>query len=321
MKSRINFSITQLEYIWAVYKHGHFAKAAEACSVTQPTLSMQVQKLEEDLGVIIFDRSRKPILLTDVGKKIIEQIQTVLFEAKKIEGIISQSESNTVHGELIVGVIPTIAPYLLPLMLPVLKKSYPDLKLKIMELQTSRIIEQLSNDEIDVGILATPLNIPKVIEIPMYYEPFLVLSNKGHSLSNMKKVKYANLNMDDVWLLEEGHCLRNQVLDICALKPSKAAKRNFEFESGSLETLKRLVNSYGGYTLIPQLASEDLGSNTQLIPFERPIPSREIGLVYQRAHYKENLIETLSEAILKSIPAEISRIRQKDLEVIGIEEK
>jgi len=321
MKSRINFSITQLEYIWAVYKHGHFAKAAEACSVTQPTLSMQVQKLEEDLGVIIFDRSRKPILLTDVGKKIIEQIQTVLFDAKKIEGIISQSESNTVNGELIVRVIPTIAPYLLPLMLPVLEKSYPDLKLKIMELQTSRIIEQLSNDEIDVGILATPLNIPKVIEIPMYYEPFLVLSNKEHSLSKMKKVKYANLNMDDVWLLEEGHCLRNQVLDICALKPSKAAKRNFEFESGSLETLKRLVNSYGGYTLIPQLASEELGSNTQLIPFERPIPSREIGLVYQRAHYKENLIETLSEAILKSIPPEISRIRQKDLDVIGIEGK
>jgi len=159
MKSRINFSITQLEYIWAVYKHGHFAKAAEACSVTQPTLSMQVQKLEEDLGVIIFDRSKKPILLTDVGKKIIEQIQTVLFEAKKIESIISQNESSVVHGELVVGVIPTVAPYLLPLMLPVLEKSYPELKLKILELQTSRIIEQLSNDEIDVGILATPLNL------------------------------------------------------------------------------------------------------------------------------------------------------------------
>lgn len=321
MKSRINFSITQLEYIWAVYKHGHFAKAAEACSVTQPTLSMQVQKLEDDLGVIIFDRSKKPILLTDVGKKIIEQIQTVLFEAKKIESIISQSESMTVQGELIVGVIPTIAPYLLPLMLPVLEKSYPELKLKIMELQTSRIIEQLSNDEIDVGILATPLNLPKVIEIPLYYEPFLVLSNKDNALSKMKKVKYSNLTSEDVWLLEEGHCLRNQVLDICSLKPNKLIKRNFQFESGSLETLKRLVNSYGGYTLIPQLASEEIGLNTQVTAFERPIPSREVGLVYQRAHYKETLIETLSEAILKSIPEEISRIRQKDLDVIGIEKK
>lgn len=319
MKSRVNFSITQLEYIWAVYKHGHFAKAAEACNVTQPTLSMQVQKVEEDLGVIIFDRSKKPILLTDVGKKIIEQIQTVLFEAKKIESIISQNESNAVHGELIVGVIPTIAPYLLPLMLPVLEKNYPELKLKIVELHTNRIIEQLGNDEIDVGILATPLNLPKVIEIPLYYEPFLVLSKKDHALSKLKKIKYANLNTDDVWLLEEGHCLRNQVLDICSLKPNKAAKRNFQFESGSLETLKRLVNSYGGYTLIPALASEDIGSNTQLVAFDRPIPAREIGLVYQRAHYKESLIETLSEAILKSIPEDISRIRQKDLEVIGIE--
>jgi len=186
-------------------------------------------------------------------------------------------------------------------------------------LKTSRIIEQLSNDEIDVGILATPLNLPKIIEIPLYYEPFLVLSKKDHPLSKVKKAKYSNLSTEDVWLLEEGHCLRNQVLDICALKPNKATKRNFQFESGSLETLKRLVNSYGGYTLIPQLAAEDIGSQTQLTPFDRPIPSREIGLVYQRAHYKEKLIETLSEAILKSIPEDISRIRQKDLNVIGIE--
>lgn len=318
MKSRVNFSITQLEYIWAVYKHGHFAKAAEACAVTQPTLSMQVQKLEEDLGVIIFDRSKKPILLTDVGKKIIEQIQTVLFEAKKIESIVLQNESGVVQGELVMGVIPTIAPYLLPLMLPVLEKKYPELKLKIVELQTSRIIEQLNNDEIDVGILATPLDVPKVIEIPLYYEPFLILSNKDHALGKVKKAKYSNLTTDDVWLLEEGHCLRNQMLDICSLKPGKSIKRNFQFESGSIETLKRLVNSYGGYTLIPSLASEGIGSQSQLISFERPIPSREIGLVYQRAHYKEVLIEALSEAILKSIPEDISRIRQKDLDVIGI---
>ncbi len=319
MKSRVNFSITQLEYIWALYKHGHFAKAAEACNVTQPTLSMQVQKLEEDLGVIVFDRSKKPILLTDIGKKIIDQIQSVLFEARKIESIISDNKSETVHGELVVGVIPTIAPYLLPRMLPVLEKNYPELKLKILELQTNRIVEQLGSDEIDVGILATPLKINRIIEIPLYYEPFLVLTNKESDLSKSKKVKYSNLNSDDVWLLEEGHCLRNQVLDICAMKQNKKAKRNFEFESGSLETLKRLVNSYGGYTLIPQLAAEDIGSRTTLIPFERPIPAREIGLVYQRAHYKEALIESLSEAILESIPKDVSTIRQKDLDVIGIE--
>lgn len=319
MKSRVNFSITQLEYVWAVYKHGHFAKAAEACNVTQPTLSMQVLKLENDLGAVIFDRSKKPILLTDVGKKIINQIQSVLFEAKKIDSIVSENSSDIIHGELVVGVIPTIAPYLLPRMLPVLEKNYPELKLKILELQTNRIIDQLGNDEIDVGILATPLKLSKIIEIPLYYEPFMVLSQKDHNLNKAKKVKYANLKFDDVWLLEEGHCLRNQVLDICAMKQNKSTKRNFQFESGSLETLKRLVNSYGGYTLIPQLAADDTGENTVLIPFERPIPAREIGLVYQRAHYKEALIETLSEAILASIPKELSQIRQKDLEVIGID--
>lgn len=318
MKSRVNFSITQLEYIWAIYQHGHFAKAAQACHISQPTLSMQVQKLEEDLGIVIFDRSKKPILLTDVGKKIIDQVQSVLFEAKKIERIITDSKSEIMQGELTVGVIPTIAPYLLPRMLPILEKNYPQLRLKIMELQTNRIIEQLGNDEIDVGILATPLKLKKIIEIPLYYEPFLVLSRKEHPLNKTKKVNYANLSYDDVWLLEEGHCLRNQVLDICAMKLNKKTQRNFQFESGSLETLKRLVNSYGGYTLIPQLAADDIGSHTSLIPFERPIPSREVGLVYQRAHYKEALIETLGEAILASIPTDISKIRQKDLDVISI---
>ncbi len=224
-----------------------------------------------------------------------------------------------VQGELIVGVIPTIAPYLLPYMLPVLEKNYPELKLKIMELQTDRIVEMLGNDEIDVGILATPVKKNKIIEIPIYYEPFLVLSKKDHPLNKSKKVKYENLSFDDVWLLEEGHCLRNQVLDICSMKQNKKTKRNFQFESGSIETLKKLVNSYGGYTLIPQLAAEDIASNSAVIPFERPIPAREIGLVYQRTHYKEALIESLSEAILESIPKEVSKIRQKDLDVLGID--
>ena len=163
------------------------------------------------------------------------------------------------------------------------------------------------------------MNISKIIEIPLYYEPFLVLSEKDHALAKTKKVKHSNLTTDDVWLLEEGHCLRNQVVDICSLKPNKQTKRNFQFESGSIETLKRLVNSYGGYTLIPQLAAENIGGNAIVTPFERPIPSREIGLVYQRAHYKESLIETLGDAILKSIPEDVRKIRQKDLEVVGIE--
>lgn len=316
--SKLNFSLTQLEYVLSVYKHGHFAKAAEACNVTQPTLSMQISKLEEELGVVIFDRSKKPILLTDVGKKLIEQIQTVLFEARKIESIVHEDLKGDKTGELILGVIPTIAPYLLPKLLPVLEKRYPSIDLKIMEMQTQSIIDALETDEIDVGVLATPIQKPKIHEKVLYYEPFSVLCRKSHEYAQFKKLKYTSLKLDDVWLLEEGHCLRNQVLDICSTRKAKNVRRRYQFESGSLETLKNLVDRYGGYTLLPYLATERVGEGSKIINFERPIPAREIGLVYRRKHYKTDLIDALGDAILESIPEDLRRIRPKDLEVLGI---
>jgi LysR family transcriptional regulator, hydrogen peroxide-inducible genes activator len=313
-----NFSLTQLEYVLAVAKHGHFAKAAEACHVTQPTLSMQLQKLEEDLGVVIFDRSKKPVLLTDVGKKLVAQAQAVLFEARKIGGIAEASKAKGVRGELTLGIIPTIAPYLLPRLLPVIEKKFPELELKILELQTQRIVETLQADELDVGLLATPLKIPKIFEFALFYEPFSVLCRKGHQIAQAKKAKYASLQQKDIWLLEEGHCLRHQVLDLCSVKREKGKGRQFRFESGNLETLKNLVDSYGGYTLLPALASDRIGPNTTLVEFERPVPAREVGLVYRREHYKSELIEALGEAILACIPEEIRRIRQKDLDVLPV---
>jgi LysR family hydrogen peroxide-inducible transcriptional activator len=319
MISKLNFSLTQLEYVLAVHKFGHFAKAAEACNITQPTLSMQIQKLEEDLGVVIFDRSKKPILLTDIGKKVIEQMQLILHEAKKIEGLIETDTDEKMKGELSIGIIPTVAPYLLPRLLPKIEKMFPELSLKITELQTHRIIEALQNDEIEVGILATPIKIAKIFEHPLYYEPFYVLCQKHHELSEHKRVRYSSLRFNDIWLLEEGHCLRHQVMDVCDIKQKSVVKRKYKFESGSLETLKNLVHSYGGYTLLPKLATDDIGSKTMLIPFERPIPAREIGLVYQREHYKNQMIEALAEAILESIPEDIRKIRQKDLDVLPIE--
>lgn len=319
MNLRARFSLTQLEYVVAVYKAGHFAKAAEQCGVTQPTLSMQIQKLEDDLGVVIFDRAKKPILLTDAGKKLIEQIQTVLFEAKKLDELVSKDTLEQVRGDLVVGVIPTIAPYVLPRLLPVIEQKYPEMRLKILELQTHRIIEALGTDEIDVGLLATPVKIPKVFEYPLFYEPFYVYCRKDHELAKKSRVKYSALTYDDIWLLEEGHCLRHQVLDVCAIRGTNDDKRRFKFESGSLETLKSLVASYGGYTLLPQLATTSLKPNTVLIPFERPIPAREIGLVYRREHYKGKMIEALGESILESIPAEVRKLRPKDLDVIPVD--
>lgn len=318
MLAKINFSLTQLEYVLAVHKFGHFAKAAEACHVTQPTLSMQIQKLEEDLGIIIFDRSKKPILLTEVGKKLIEQIRSILFEVKKIETIIESEQSQGAEGELTLAVIPTIAPYLLPRLLPVIETFNPSIRLKIKEMQTDHIIEALNNDEIDVGLLATPLKIPKIFEYPLYFEPFYVLCKKGQNYSDLKKVKHSALKMDQIWLLEEGHCLRNQILDICSAKKEKTKTRRYTFESGSLETLKNIVDSYGGYTLLPQLATNNLGNNCQIVPFERPIPAREVGLIYRREHYKNDLIESLAESIIKSLPEELQKLRPKDLNILPI---
>lgn len=316
---RLNYSLTQLEYVLAVYKYGHFAKAAAACHVTQPTLSMQVHKLEEDLGIVIFDRAKKPILLTDAGQRVIEQIQAVLDEAKKIEQLVESAKSTETHGQLVLGVIPTIAPYLLPRLLGALDQDYPKIEVDILELQTEKIIEALNNDEIDVGLLATPLKIAKIFEKPLFYEPFSVLCRKGHELTKNKKVHYDRLRGDDVWLLQEGHCLRNQVVDVCSIRKSETRRRKFKFESGSLETLKNLVEMYGGYTLLPQLAASSIGEHSQLVPFERPIPAREVGLVYRREHYKGDLIEALGHSILKSIPESLRGLRPKDLAVLPVD--
>lgn len=316
MLTHLNFSLTQLEYVLAVHRYGHFAKAAESCHVTQPTLSMQIQKLEDELGVVLFDRTKKPILLSEVGKRIIEQMQTVVFEAKKIDSLLTGIRSGVIEGTLTVGIIPTIAPYLLPLLLPVIEKNNPELSLKIFEMQTYRIIDSLQNDEIDVGILALPIKQSKIFERALYCEPFSLLCHKNHELAHLKKIKYSQLKFSDIWLLEEGHCLRHQVLDICSIKKTKTNGAQFQFESGSLETLKNIVDHYGGYTLLPQLSTENYGKHSQLISFERPIPAREIGLVYQREHYKKELIDSLEKSILESLPIELRRLKMKDLDVI-----
>ncbi|WP_413557304.1 hydrogen peroxide-inducible genes activator [Bdellovibrio sp. HCB209] len=319
MKLKVNFSLTQLEYVMAVHKYGHFAKAADACNVTQPTLSMQIQKLEDELGVVIFDRSKKPILLTDSGKKLISQMQTVLFEARKIESLLLEGTKGSRKGTLTVAIIPTVAPYLLPRLLPVCVETLPDLELNIKEMQTDQIIEALNKDEIDVGVLATPTQIPAMFEYPLYYEPFYVLCDKDHEYAHHKKIKYQSLGMDDIWLLEEGHCLRNQVLDLCSIKKKKGGvERKYKFESGSLETLKNLVDLYGGYTLLPQLATHTIGDRSQVVQFERPIPAREIGMVCRREHYKSELVDALGEAILKAIPEDLRKIKPKDLDVLPI---
>lgn len=316
--AKLNFTLTQLEYVLAVHKYGHFSVAAKHCAVTQPTLSMQIQKLEEELGLVIFDRSKKPILLTEAGAKVIDQMQAVLYEARKIEGLLEEGDGKELSGDLTLGVIPTVAPSLLPRLLPTVQKLYPRVRLKIRELQTHRIVEALAADEIHLGILAIPLGIPQMHESPLYWEPFYVLCRKDDPMASTKQVKHSSLRPDDVWLLEEGHCLRGQVLDVCSFRKKTLSARPYQFESGSIETLKNLVSSFGGYTLVPALAAEQLPRNVALVPLERPAPAREIGIVFRREHYKLKLQKALEHAIRESIPEELRHKKKSELDVIPV---
>jgi LysR family hydrogen peroxide-inducible transcriptional activator len=314
----IPFSLTQIEYVLSVAQHRHFGKAAQACHIGQPTLSMQVQKLEEDLDVVLFDRSKKPILLTPIGEKLIPQMQILIFESKKIQEMIKNNKSEKLKGELRLGIIPTITPYLLPRLMSSMSMHFPDIRLIISELQTDRMIRALEDDDLDVGLLSTPLGLPRIHELPLFYEPFYLLCRKDHELSRKKKVNHHDLTREDIWLLEEGHCLRHQVLDICSIKKNQKNHRQFRFEGGSLETLKNLVETNGGVTLVPKLSLDKISSNTLVKEFDRPIPAREVGLVYRREHYKLELIEALGEAVLLSIPQDLRKLRTKDLDVLPV---
>ncbi len=314
-------TITQLEYILAVEKHRHFGKAAKACSVTQPTLSMQLQKAEEELGVVLFDRSKNPIITTDNGARIIEQARLVIREYKKIFSIIDASKDE-VRGEFRLGVIPTLAPYVIPLFAGHFVKKYPLVNLTIEEFKTEEIIELLSKDELDAGLLVTPLIGETFIERVLFHEPFSVFASKGHALLKKTKIKDKDLDTHDVWLLNEGHCFRQQVLNLCRISKDVGTHDNLKFESGNLETLKNMVLNSEGYTLLPQLAVLNLSAadKKHVREFQSPIPSREVSLVHNRIFLKEKIILSLEESIIENLPSSLSSLKKKNLEVVSIQE-
>jgi LysR family hydrogen peroxide-inducible transcriptional activator len=266
---------------------------------------MQIHKLEEELGVTLFDRSRKPVEPTAIGKKIIEQAQTVLQEACRIEEII-KLEKGEISGDFKLGIIPTLAPYLLPLFLESFTKSYPRVNLIVEELQTQQIIRLLRLDKIDAGVLVTPLNSNGIVERPLFNDPFVVYLAPNHPLHRLKKVSGSDLILDDIWLLNEGHCFRDQAIEICK-RVKGLPKKNLEFESGNLETLKRLVDKNFGYTLVPSLAILEM-SKTDLKKkvrfFKSPAPTREVSIVYSRSYLKKSIIEALHKKIVSSLPKE-----------------
>lgn len=311
-------TLIQLRYIVAVDTYRHFATAAENCFVTQPTLSMQISKLERELDVLIFDRSKHPIEPTEIGKKLLAQAKLVLTEATRIEEMVKASKGQ-ISGEFRLGIIPTVSPALLPRFLRKITTDYPDIYLRIEELQTEQIIEMLDKDQLDAGILATPLEKSRIIETPLYYEPFMAYVPEGHRLESEEFVLHSELKLRDILLLKSGHCFRDNIINLCegAFTESGNSNQLLEFESGNFETLIKLANQGFGMTLIPYLTALDLSEEDRanIKPIEHPQPTREISLVYSRAQLKISIIEILEKEIKSLIPKKL--LERADTELIS----
>lgn len=290
-------TITQLQYALALAEHGNFTLAAEKCFVTQPTLSMQIQKLEEELGVLIFDRSKKPIQLTQVGEKIIEQARRIVNESERIQDIIDIYKG-FVGGDFKLGIIPTVMPVLLPMFLNTFIKKYPKVNLIIEERNTADILQRLKNGHLDAGILATPLEDDDIIEKVLYYEPFVGYVPTTSVLYQKEKINPDDLNINELLLLEDGHCFTRGVLNICKTKAEKS-KDKFELKSGSFETLIQLANEGLGMTLLPYLHTLNIAEKdkNKLKHFESPVPSREISVVHTKNELKIQIIKALYNTI------------------------
>lgn len=290
-------TITQLQYVLAVAEHKNFTLAAEKCFVTQPTLSMQIQKVEEELDIVIFDRSKKPIQLTEVGKKIVEQAKNIVNEADRIQDIVDQ-EKGFIGGEFRLGIIPTVMPTLLPMFLNNFIKKFPKVKLIIEELNTSEIITKLKNGHLDAAIAATPLEEEKIKEVVLYYEPFMVYVPESYSNFSKKELTLEDLNVDEILLLQDGHCFRDGILNLCKNK-AQSKENKFQIESGSFETLIRLANEGLGVTLLPYLHTIELSEKekSKLRHFTNPKPSREVSLIFPKNELKIHIIEALRTTI------------------------
>jgi LysR family hydrogen peroxide-inducible transcriptional activator len=311
-------TFVQLEYIIAVDTYRHFAEAAAHCFVTQPTLSMQIQKLEDELSVKIFDRSKQPVLPTEAGREIIEHARKILAERDLLTENI-QAKKGLIHGELKVGIIPTIAPYLLPLCIPSFTKKYPDVKLVINELTTEHIITKLREGKIDVGVLVTPLNEQGIQEYVLFYEELLAYTSKTNVAYKKKYLLADDIDPNKLLLLEEGHCFRAQIINLCELRKISKEGSHFEYEAGSLETLRRMVDKNDSITILPEMATLDMTARQQqqLRYFKQPAPVREVSLVTHRHFVKKKLVELLKQTIISCVPEKIKK--NKKMKVVPVE--
>lgn len=300
-------TLSQLEYLIAVAEIGHFGKASEQMDVTQPTLSMMIKKLEEELDVILLDRSSKPIQPTQVGEAVIKQAKNVLAESNRIKELVREF-SDELEGNYNLGVIPTIAPYLIPRLVDVLMRDYPALNLTIKETQTEYIIEDIKNGDLDGAILATPINDKEIEELPLFYEEFFAFGN--FDTKGKEYLLPEDINTSELWLLEEGHCLRAQVVNLCELKNEEQDR--LHYNSGSLETLIEIVRHHKGITIVPELTAMKLRIDERdlLGKFQPPAPYREMSLVIHRHSAKRKFVEAIQDVIEEIIPMKMRQLKQ-----------
>lgn len=289
-------TLVQLEYLLAVAEHGNFTLAAEKSHLTQPTLSMQIQKLEEQLGVKIFNRNTKPITTTTVGEKIVAQAKLILAEAQRMQDVVDY-EKGVVGGAFSLGIIPTVMPTLLPMFLKTFIKKYPKVDLKIEELTTQNITKMLEEGHLDAGIAATPLGLDSILELPLYHEPFVGYIPEGNPLHAVEQIEIEDLNMTDLLVLEDGHCFRNHVLNLCQM--NRIESNPFDLKSGSFETLINLADEGLGMTLLPFLHGNSLTDNKKknLRFFPEPAPAREVSLIHSKNQLKLPIINALRSTV------------------------
>lgn len=301
-------TLQQLEYILAVNQFRHFAKAAEYCRVTQPTLSAMIQKLEEELDTRIFDRSQQPICPTPVGIHIIEQAQNILVQANRIKNIIEE-EKHSLTGTFKLGILPTVAPYLLPRFFPQLMKKYPNLDIRVVEMKTNDIKKALQTGEIDAGIVASLAGMEELQQTPLFYEQFFAYVSREDALFNNEVIRTSDLNGEQLWLLDEGHCFRDQLVRFCQMKSARASQ--LAYHLGSMETFMRMVESGKGVTFIPELAVLQLGNaQKELVrSFAIPCPTRQVVLLTNKNFIRHTLLEVLVKEIKLSVPKEMLSLK------------
>ena len=301
-------TLQQLEYILAVNQFRHFAKAAEYCRVTQHTLSAMIQKLEEELDTRIFDRSQQPVCPTPVGIHIIEQAQNILVQANRIKNIIEE-EKHSLTGTFKLGILPTVAPYLLPRFFPQLMKKYPNLDIRVVEMKTNDIKKALQTGEIDAGIVASLAGMEELQQTPLFYEQFFAYVSREDALFNNEVIRTSDLNGEQLWLLDEGHCFRDQLVRFCQMKSARASQ--LAYHLGSMETFMRMVESGKGVTFIPELAVLQLGNaQKELVrSFAIPCPTRQVVLLTNKNFIRHTLLEVLVKEIKLSVPKEMLSLK------------